>query len=208
MPTLIFPRGIVILKDLDKITIENPGSIITGKLQMLKGGISEPRNKIIMKMFNLIRVGERAGSGVPDIFSVWDEEGWTEPVVEELYQPDRTILRLSFENRYGKNSAIQSQNSAIQSPKSAIHPEKISLEGIIASLLKFKYNESTRKNIEKIYLNVEANQVFGAAEVKEMLGCSDSTARAVIAKLRDDINAIIPVKGQGKAKYRFMNTDD
>ena len=40
-----FSRGSVILKNPDKITIENPGSIITGKSQMLKGGISEPRNK-------------------------------------------------------------------------------------------------------------------------------------------------------------------
>lgn len=63
---------------------------------MLKGCISEPRNKIIMKMFNLIRVGERAGSGVPDIFSVWDEEGWITPIVEEQFKPDRTILTLAF----------------------------------------------------------------------------------------------------------------
>lgn len=91
-----FPRGIVIKKDLDSLVIENPGSIITGKAQMLKGGISEPRNKVIMKMFNLIRVGERAGSGVPDIFHVWDDEGWIAPVVEEQFRPDRTILRLSF----------------------------------------------------------------------------------------------------------------
>ena len=91
-----FPRGIVIKKDLDSLVIENPGSIITGKTQMLKGGISEPRNKAIMKMFNLIRVGERAGSGVPDIFSTWENEGWVEPVIEEQYKPDRTILKLSF----------------------------------------------------------------------------------------------------------------
>jgi len=89
----------VIKKDADSIVIENPGSIITGKAQMLKGGISEPRNKTIMKMFNLIRVGERAGSGVPDIFSVWKNEGWGEPRVEEQYKPDRTTLILSFEKR-------------------------------------------------------------------------------------------------------------
>lgn len=88
----IFSRGIVIKKDLDSLVIENPGSIITGKVQMLKGGISEPRNKVIMKMFNLICVGERAGSGVPDIFHVWDYAGWTVPTVEEQYRPDRTIL--------------------------------------------------------------------------------------------------------------------
>lgn len=49
-----------------------------------------------MKMINLIRVGERAGSGVPDIFHVWNDEGWIEPIVEEQYRPDRTILKLSF----------------------------------------------------------------------------------------------------------------
>lgn len=77
---------------MDSLLIENPGSIITGKEQMLKGGISKPRNKAIMKMFNLIR----AGSGVPDIFHVWNDEGWMEPIVEEQYRPDRTILKLSF----------------------------------------------------------------------------------------------------------------
>ena len=73
---------------------------------MLKGGISEPRNKSIMKMFNLIRVGERAGSGVPDIFSIWDDEGWQSPTVEEQYKPDRTVLTLAFAKKQaasGKN---------------------------------------------------------------------------------------------------------
>ena len=91
-----FPRGIVITKEPERIVIENPGSIITGKAQMLKGGISDPRNKNIMKMLNLIHVGERAGSGVPDIFSVWDNEGWLSPIVEEQFKPDRTSLSLSF----------------------------------------------------------------------------------------------------------------
>ena len=40
-----FPRGIVIRKDADSIVMENPGSIRTGKAQMLKGGLSDPRNK-------------------------------------------------------------------------------------------------------------------------------------------------------------------
>ena len=36
-------------------------------LKPVKGGVSEPGNKFIIKMFNLIRIGERAGSGVPDL---------------------------------------------------------------------------------------------------------------------------------------------
>lgn len=50
---------------------ENPGSIRTGKKQMLRSGISDPRNKTLMKMFNMIGIGERAGSGIPDIYQVW-----------------------------------------------------------------------------------------------------------------------------------------
>ena len=73
---------------------------------MLKGGVSEPRNKSIIKMFNLIRIGECAGSGVPDIFSVWNDEDWIPPTVDELYKPDRTILTLAFSKKQatsGKN---------------------------------------------------------------------------------------------------------
>ena len=47
-------------------------------------------------MFNLIGIGERAGSGVPDIYSVWEQQGWKLPEVIEQYGPDRTILKLSF----------------------------------------------------------------------------------------------------------------
>jgi predicted HTH transcriptional regulator len=47
-------------------------------------------------MFNLINIGERAGSGIPSIFAVWKKQGWKEPVLEEQYRPDRTILTLGF----------------------------------------------------------------------------------------------------------------
>jgi len=94
------PWNVVIEKYPDKIVMGNPGTIIPGKKQMLKGGISQPRNKGLFKMFNLIGLGEHAGSGVPDIFKTWRDEGLKKPEVEEQFggrrngQPDRTILRL------------------------------------------------------------------------------------------------------------------
>lgn len=99
------PRGIVIKQDNDILTIENPGSIRVGKYQMKLGGESDPRNKVLMKMFNLIGIGERAGSGVPELFSVWEEEGWQEPIIEEKMNPDRTILTLSFQKKREKKSS-------------------------------------------------------------------------------------------------------
>lgn len=61
------PRGVVIKLENHRLTLENPGYIRVGKKQFMLGGVSDPRNKGLMKMFNLIDIGERAGSGVPDI---------------------------------------------------------------------------------------------------------------------------------------------
>lgn len=115
------PRGIVIKKEADGIIMENPGSIRTGKRQMLKCGISDPRNKALMKMFNMIGIGERAGSGVPDIYAVWESQGWIMPRVIEEYSPDRTFLQLLFiQKPQDKKSAIK-----IGDKKSAITEERL-----------------------------------------------------------------------------------
>lgn len=109
------PRGIVIRKDAEKIIIENPGYIRTGKDQMLKGGISDPRNKSLMKMFNMIGIGERAGSGVPDIFAVWDSQGLVAPEIEEQYNPDRTILTLSFTEKQAEKTSRKNKQKRTNS---------------------------------------------------------------------------------------------
>lgn len=56
--------------------------------------ISDPRNGALMKMFNLIDVGERIGSGIPSIYYVWKEQGWDEPTITQSYSPDRVRLSL------------------------------------------------------------------------------------------------------------------
>ena len=50
-------RGVVIRKEPDKLVLANPGYVRTGKKQMRLGGESDPRNKALMKMFNLINIG-------------------------------------------------------------------------------------------------------------------------------------------------------
>lgn len=163
-----FSRGIVIKKDADSIVIENPGSIITGKAQMLKGGISEPRNKTIMKMFNLIRVGERAGSGVPDIFSVWENEGWVEPRVEEQYKPDRTTLVLSFEKR--KQAIKTSDNQKSEASSRHIGGLNGGIDGGLA---------------ERIIDQIFANNSVTVQEISVALGTPKRTIEREMKRLRD-----------------------
>lgn len=158
-----FPRGIIIRKDTDSIVIENPGSIRTGKEQMLKGGISDPRNKALMKMLNLIGIGERAGSGVPDIYSVWEQQGWKQPEVIEEYGPDRTILKLSLL----KKAAIKSGDKKVA----------------IKSGDKKQVTKKTEQQLEHILEHMNPDQEYKTSEIAEVLGVKESRARVLVNEL-------------------------
>ena len=85
-------ESVKIEKYPDRIVLTNPGTITLGKKQMLRGGKSRPRNKVILNMLNYIGIGERAGSGVPNIYAIWEQEGYVDPTVEELSGREDTIV--------------------------------------------------------------------------------------------------------------------
>ncbi len=89
------------------ITMSNPGSFRIELDAAKSGGVSDPRNGTMLKMFNLIDIGERAGSGIPNIFRVWREQGWAAPTFTEQLEPERTILSLTFEKIGDKKSVIK-----------------------------------------------------------------------------------------------------
>lgn len=84
-------QGLVIIKKRDAITMSNPGSFRI-KIDAAKScGISDPRNGIMLKMFNLIDIGRSVGGGIPAIFRVWREQGWTEPIIGSSDKKNRRI---------------------------------------------------------------------------------------------------------------------
>ena len=88
-------RGLVIIKSKNEITISNPGGFRIDINEARSGGVSDPRNGALIKMFNLINIGECAGSGIPNIYSVWHTQGWQEPTITESFAPERITLTLS-----------------------------------------------------------------------------------------------------------------
>ena len=136
---------------------------------MLKGGVSDPRNKALMKMFSMIGIGERAGSGVPGILAVWKSEGWKTPSVEEQYGPDRTILTLPLETTLDTNDPINDPiNGPINDPINGA--EKLrgenSLEYRVLDLL--RHSPALTRN-----------------ELAEHTGYSDATIKRLLKKLSD-----------------------
>ena len=101
-------QGLVVIKKRDAITMSNPGNFRIEIDTAKSGGVSDPRNGTMLKMFNLIDIGERAGSGIPNIFRVWREQGWTAPVISENFDPDRIMLSLAFKKSDDKKVTIKS----------------------------------------------------------------------------------------------------
>ncbi len=174
-------RGVVIRKDAGKIVMENPGYIRTGKEQMLKGGISDPRNKALMKMFNMIGIGERAGSGVPDIYAVWDSQGWEAPVVEEQYNPDRTILTLAFTEKQAEKTSGKNKRKK--------QAEKTSGNGRTAK---------TDKHREMILDFLASRGSSKSSELAACIGLSPARTRVILSGLTDE--GKIQAKGDGRLR--------
>ena len=84
-------------KEFRKITIANPGTFRISIDEAIAGGISDARNGRIFNMFALINVGERSGTGICDVYHVWDENGLKKPSFVETVDPDRVVLTLQIE---------------------------------------------------------------------------------------------------------------
>lgn len=153
-------RGVVIALKKNKIVLANPGYSRTSKEQMLRGGVSDPRNRGMMKMFNLIDVGERAGSGVPKILNAWEEQGLKAPMIEEQFDPDRFILALPLEGRCGAKVAL--------SPS---------------------HGKKTLEAKTKIIEYLRDNGASTCAEIASCLGLSQPRTRAILSKMEETVDA-------------------
>ena len=156
--------GVLVVKEDDKVILENPGYIRLGKEQMRRGGKSDPRNKSLMKMFNLIDIGEHAGSGVPNIFNVWEDEGWEEPIIKESFDPDRTSLILKF---------IKKQAIKTSDKKQAIKTSDK------------KRTVKTGKNMKEIRLYLQKCETAKTSDIAEVLGLSMARTRVILSEMDD-----------------------
>ena len=91
--------GVVIKSYSDRIAFENPGCLRIRIEEAISGGISSPRNAVLMKMFNLLDIGERAGSGIPSIYSIWEAQQFGVPqLTERLHDFERVCLLLPIKS--------------------------------------------------------------------------------------------------------------
>lgn len=88
--------GIKVVKEPDVITFSNPGGFRIDVEAAKTGGVSDPRNAALKRMFNLIDVGQGSGSGIPNIYAVWKKLGLPPPQITESFDPERITLSLAL----------------------------------------------------------------------------------------------------------------
>ena len=119
-------------------------------------------------MFNLIDIGEHAGSGVPNIFNVWEDEGWEDPVIEESFDPDRTSLILKFVRKQAIKTSDKKQAIKTSDKKQA---------------------NKTDKNMERIRLHLQKYETAKTKDIAELLGLSLARTRVILCGM-DDVEVL------------------
>jgi ATP-dependent DNA helicase RecG len=87
-------RPILVMKRPDVFLFQNPGRLRIPLSRLYEGGISDPRNPSLQKMFQMLGLGEKAGSGFQKILRAWREQEWIMPLVSEKLDLDITSVAL------------------------------------------------------------------------------------------------------------------
>jgi predicted HTH transcriptional regulator len=89
--------GIVAIRYDDRVEIRNPGGLRMSVEEVVAGGVSDARNGTLMKMFNLLGIGEKAGSGFDVMRASTRSAGIPDPTIVERHEPDMVTLVLPLE---------------------------------------------------------------------------------------------------------------
>lgn len=87
-------RPITVIKQPDAFLFYNPGRLRIPREALYQGGVSDPRNPSLQKMFQMLGLGEKAGSGFQKILRAWREQQWMLPLVAEQPQLEMTRIWL------------------------------------------------------------------------------------------------------------------
>ncbi len=160
-------QGVVIEKKFEQIEISNPGCFRISIDEAISGGISDPRNMNLIKMFNLINIGERAGSGVPSIYDICERHRWEKPKLMERFDPDRSTLIINMTKIVDKKSLIK-----IVDKKSPIK-----------NVDKDKTSEIAQKHKMRIIGYFKENNEAKAVDVAREIGLKTSRTRDYLKEL-------------------------
>jgi ATP-dependent DNA helicase RecG len=88
--------SVLVIKQPTGFIFRNPGVLRVPAAVALQGGATDCRNRILQRMFLMIGLGERAGSGMAKIQRGWGQIGGKLRLVDSFEPFDQTRLEMDF----------------------------------------------------------------------------------------------------------------
>lgn len=181
-------QGTLILRTPSMISFSNPGDMRISFRTAVGGGISDPRNAALMKMFSLIGIGDRAGMGIPDLIDIWQRLTSFAPIYFSQFSPNRVNVSLQIK-AIGDKSATNGQigdKSAIKGRVGDKSEENFTVEQKLSAIIEYMQNHPS----------------VSAAEIAEVLSIKASRTRDYLRLLVK--REVLVAKGANKNRtYMF-----
>ena len=117
---------------------------------------------------------------MPNIFNVWADEGWEEPMIEERFDPDRTVLSLSFVKKATEKS---DRKKATEKKRQK------------------KVTEKTLSQYNKLLAFMEADMWYRASDLVDVLGVRETRTKELLRNLVEEGVLVDDAVTKGK-KYK------
>ena len=180
-------QGIVIDKYHKRIEVSNPGILRISKAVAVAGGTSDARNAKIFNIFSLVKIGERSGMGLSQLYGNWEEAGYARPQLSEAFNPERTKVEIEVEV-----AEKVAGNASQVAEKVAEKPSKVA--GKVAEK-QGEVAEKLSETEERIVALIQSNAHITQKMLSETIGltrqyvgrCMDSLqARKIIRRVGPD----------------------
>lgn len=94
--------GVVIVKSKEQISVSNPGGFRIDLTDAKNGGISDPRNGTLARMFRTVNVGEGSGNGIVKMFRTKNGKRVLIPQITESFAPERITVTFDLTEKVRK----------------------------------------------------------------------------------------------------------
>ncbi|MDY5026425.1 MAG: ATP-binding protein [Oliverpabstia sp.] len=160
---------------------------------------STRRNPVLADIFGRLGYMERQGSGFKKITESYHAAHNYREELEPKFYSDVTSFKVTLYNlNYG--TITTSDNISIEDGNIAVTTDHVAIEVAIDGL---NASQSTIKKVKAVYKSMGIDGIFGRSDISSITGDSVTAAGNLINKLKT-ANLIVPVKGYGKGKYRFI----
>lgn len=194
-------QGLVVQKFANTYKFANPGTIRISITEAVNGGVSDPRNGVMLKMFSLIEFGERAGSGLSGIYHVWERVYHKAATITETHNSgvDRTTLTLSTDGNeedidamlelYGDMIEDNEPQNMVNEPQNVVngpqsnqkHTPKVTTKDDFQGKSSQKNKKSNQKSNPK---EISGNQKSS----QKILSCLKMNPKMTISELANALN--------------------